>query len=151
MEFPDPIDEAQKNLKYDRDWLAILQSTFHLTSIKNEPLHLHSPFSPPILTEENLANIDKILKENSEFIPLNFVATQPPYPQPLPANYPYPLTSPQTDSFLAILSLENPLISYNNNNNNNNNNNINIVNQMQVIVQGKFHLHHFLLFYVNNN
>ncbi|KAH8270000.1 hypothetical protein KR018_002128 [Drosophila ironensis] len=116
----EPIEGAPR-LEYDAEWLAILQSTNHLISVKENYYYLPGKkagdmterynFTP---TEEELEAVTA--KFQSLSVPENFACTAPAYDPEEQSNYKHMVLSqpkaalnPQSNAFCAALGIDDPL------------------------------------------
>jgi len=108
----------EKTLNYDKEWLAIIKSTYFLCyskkynlTLPNEHSEERKNFNP---TPKELEEIDRLI-ENLE-IPLSFIQTAHPYYQQEDLN-PQLMDNPQTQKLQQSLELIQPTIQNNQENN----------------------------------
>ncbi|XP_063828232.1 lariat debranching enzyme [Ostrinia nubilalis] len=105
--------DGDKTLKYDEEWLAVLQSTNHLLSVKNIDVHMPGPggneryeFTP---TQAEKEAVLKLLQD-TRISEDNFVRTAPIYnpsaPKTVPSN---PISNPQTVNLCEKLGIDDPV------------------------------------------
>lgn len=113
-------NESPNELHYDLEWLTILHSTKHLTSVNAQPKHMPAPenttdrsdFRP---TAEELETMRQRMADNLA-IPKNFERTAPPYDPNEQKGQFYsdipsvkPAQNPQTVTFCDLLNIDDPL------------------------------------------
>jgi len=111
-------NDFEKKLYYDKEWLAIIKSTYFLCyskkynlTLPNEHSEERKNFNP---TPKELEEIDRLI-ENLE-IPLSFIQTAHPYYQQEDPN-PQLMDNPQTQKLQQSLELIQPTIQNNQENN----------------------------------
>ncbi|KAK9878869.1 hypothetical protein WA026_003699 [Henosepilachna vigintioctopunctata] len=111
-----PHDEKEEiKINYDLEWLTILVTTNHLTSIKQVPnympgLHGNERFSFTPTDEEKSLVMSKLT--NDLTIPENFKQTAEPYDEITPKKHLRhigPIQNPQTVQLCELLSIDDPI------------------------------------------
>jgi len=101
-------EPADKQLRYDPEWLAVMKKTHHLAS--NRRVKIDLPREPAAITDKEVQDITQTV--DLLIHPESFVQTVPPHTgpsQPLPRSMPPPLPrmgNPQTDRLLHQLGLD---------------------------------------------
>ncbi|KAH8256218.1 hypothetical protein KR026_010969 [Drosophila bipectinata] len=116
----DPI-EGKPHLEYDAEWLAILHSTNHLISVKENYYYLPGKKAGEVTERYNFTPTEEELEAvTAKFqtlkVPENFECTVPAYDPESQSNYkhmtlgqPQPQLNPQSNSFCAALGIDDPL------------------------------------------
>ncbi|KAH7622228.1 putative Lariat debranching enzyme [Nannochloris sp. 'desiccata'] len=102
-----PKATGPKTISYDPEWLAILKSTHHLTSLHPRP---PPPPPPERVTQAQIAEIQALLG-NNQTIPLNFQPTAPAYSVLVDGKRPgkmpqIAVRNPQTVTLFELLGVE---------------------------------------------
>ncbi|EDV40385.1 uncharacterized protein Dana_GF23959 [Drosophila ananassae] len=121
VDIPSAPVEGNPQLEYDAEWLAILHSTNHLISVKENYYYLPGKKAGEVTERYNFTpTADELEAVTEKFkslkVPENFECTVPAYDPEKESNYknmvlsqPQPQLNPQSNSFCAALGIDDPL------------------------------------------